>query len=156
MTAETRTVRSQAQRKHDVLERLEREEDIWVASAALSGTPYLVPLSFLWDGEAVWLSTRAGNPTGRNLRATGLVRMSLAHTRDVVLLDGRVTEVVAPQDMPEETGDAFAAKSRWDPRSARDTPSYMYFKVLLTGVQAWHEEHEIHERHLMRNGVWSV
>lgn len=156
MTAETVAVRTQEQRKRDVLDRLEREVDVWVASADTSGVPCLVPLSFLWDGHAVWLSTRAGNPTGRNLRETGLVRMSLGHTRDVVLLEGEVSEIVAAPDVPKETGDAFADKSQWDPRIPRNSASYVYFKVLLTGVQAWHEEHEMRERHLMRDGVWNV
>ncbi|MFH8368971.1 pyridoxamine 5'-phosphate oxidase family protein [Streptomyces sp. NPDC018031] len=156
MTVESAPVRSQEQRKHDVLDRLAREEDIWVASADKTGTPCLVPLSFLWDGQTVWLSTRATNPTGRNLQETRRVRLSFGHTRDVVILDGRVTEIIPRDAIPQRTGDAFAAKARWDPRNPGNGSSYQYFKVLLTGVQAWHEEHEMAGRHLMRNGVWVV
>ena len=37
------------QRKQDTLDRLERDVDAWVATADPgTGTPYLVPLSFLW------------------------------------------------------------------------------------------------------------
>lgn len=42
------------QRKKDTLHRLEKiDEDVWVATAdAGGGVPFLVPLSFLWDGSA--------------------------------------------------------------------------------------------------------
>ncbi len=41
--------RTSEQRKHDALSRLEHDIDAWVSTAdAESGTPYLVPLSFLW------------------------------------------------------------------------------------------------------------
>jgi hypothetical protein len=31
--------------------------DVWVASASADGAPYLVPLSFDWDGEALLVAT---------------------------------------------------------------------------------------------------
>jgi len=31
--------------------------DVWVASASADGAPYLVPLSFDWDGEALLMAT---------------------------------------------------------------------------------------------------
>ena len=52
------------QRKQDTLARLERDVDAWVASAdPITGTPYLIPLSFLWDGETVLIATPAASPT---------------------------------------------------------------------------------------------
>jgi nitroimidazol reductase NimA-like FMN-containing flavoprotein (pyridoxamine 5'-phosphate oxidase superfamily) len=146
-------VRGREQRKRDVLERLEREVDIWVASADGDGVPCLVPLSFLWDGEAVWLSTRDTNPTGRNLRKAGRARLSLADTRDVVLIGGTV-EMFSKDEVPVAAADAFAAKSRWDPRRSANGSSYAFFRVRPTEVQAWHEEPEMRGRHLMRDGTW--
>ncbi|MCP9207321.1 pyridoxamine 5'-phosphate oxidase family protein [Streptomyces sp. NEAU-Y11] len=148
-------VRDQRQRKKDLLERLEREADIWVASADGHGVPCLVPLSFLWDGEAVWLSTRRTNPTGRNLNEVGRARLSLADTRDVVLIAGTV-EVFGLDEVPVATADAFAATSRWDPRRPGNGPSYAYYRVTPTEVQVWYEEAELPARHLMRDGVWAV
>ncbi|MEU7133468.1 pyridoxamine 5'-phosphate oxidase family protein [Streptomyces sp. NPDC046261] len=149
----TEPVRAPEQRKRDVLERLRRELDIWVASADDEGVPCLVPLWFVWDGEAVWLSTRAGNPTGRNLRRNGRTRLALGHTRDVVLLDGTV-ETFAAAEVPAPAAEAFTAKTGWDPRVT--SASYVYFKVVPRAVQAWHEEHELPGRHLMRDGRWVV
>jgi hypothetical protein len=43
--------RSRAQRRGDTEHRLTQDIDVWVASASADGAPYLVPLSFDWDGE---------------------------------------------------------------------------------------------------------
>ncbi|WP_329518618.1 pyridoxamine 5'-phosphate oxidase family protein [Spirillospora sp. NBC_01491] len=144
--------RSKQQRRQDVLERLECDVDVWVASADTSGTPYLVPLSFLWDGTDVFIATSVGNPTGRNLRDSGGVRLGFGLTRDVVLAEGVVAEVLNTADVSEEWGDAFAAKAGFDPRKAGD--SYRYFRVRLDRVQAWREENELKDRELMRDGRW--
>ena len=70
--------RSPRQRRQDTLERLERDVDAWVATAdAAGGTPYLVPLSFLWDGASLLIATPSASPTGRNLEATGRVRLGI-------------------------------------------------------------------------------
>ncbi|MFJ9820932.1 pyridoxamine 5'-phosphate oxidase family protein [Streptomyces sp. NPDC101151] len=148
----TTTARTAEQRKHDLLVRLERETDIWVATADADGVPCLVPLWFVWDGESVWLSTRGTNPTGRNLRDGGRTRLALGHTRDVVLVDGEV-RVFGAEDVPRAAADAFAAKTGWDPRT--DSSSYVYLQVRPRAVQAWHEQHELRGRHLMRDGVWA-
>ena len=49
--------RSRAQRRHDTEHRLTHDVDVWVASASADGGPYLVPLSFDWDGEALLVAT---------------------------------------------------------------------------------------------------
>ncbi len=52
--------------------------------------PYLVPLSFDWDGEALLMATPTDSPTGRNLAATKAVRLGLGHTCDVSVIEGEV------------------------------------------------------------------
>jgi predicted pyridoxine 5'-phosphate oxidase superfamily flavin-nucleotide-binding protein len=143
--------RGPEERRRDVLARLERESDIWVASADADGVPCLVPLWFLWDGQAVWLSTRATNPTGRNLTVGRRTRLAFAGTRDVVLIDGEATAFTA-QDVPAAAVEAFHAKYGWDPRE--DRASYSFFRVRPVAVQAWHEVRELPQRHLMRDGTW--
>jgi hypothetical protein len=147
----TDTPRDIAARRQDVLDRLERETDIWVASAGADGVPCLVPLWFAWDGTDVWLATRPGNPTGRNLRAGGRTRLAFADTRDVVLIDGEAKTFTAA-DVPVAAAERFAAKHGWDPRGAR--AAYAYFRVRPVEVQAWHEVRELPQRHIMRDGVW--
>jgi hypothetical protein len=149
----TEPPRSPEQRKQDVLTRLERELDIWVATADAGGLPCLVALWFVWDGEAAWVSTRVTNPTGRNLRDGGRTRLAFGDTQDVVLVDGDV-EMFAGQDVPATAADAFVAKTGWDP--LKDSTSYAFFRVRPRGVQAWRGGHELPGRHLMRDGAWVV
>ncbi|MFJ9626712.1 pyridoxamine 5'-phosphate oxidase family protein [Streptomyces sp. NPDC101175] len=145
--------RGPEQRRRDVLARLERESDIWVASADAGGLPCLVPLWFVWDGLAVWLCTRPTNPTGRNLRDGRRTRLALPDSRDVVLVDGEATAFTA-EDVPAAAADAFGTKYGWDPREER--APYAFFRVRPLAVQAWHEVRELPQRHLMRDGAWLV
>jgi hypothetical protein len=152
--SKTPLARTPKQRKQDALHRLEHDIDAWVATADEgSGTPYLVPLSFLWDGITLLVATPSSSPTGRNLQATGKVRLSIGHTRDVVLIEGTV-HAVAAAEIPDEVGDAFAAKTGFEPRRLRT--SYLYFRIQPQRLQAWREANELEGRELMRGGHWVV
>ena len=144
--------RSPQQRKQDTLNRLGQDVDCWVATSSEDG-PYLVPLSFLWDGETLLLATPAASPTARNLRGTGRVRVGVGPTRDVVLIEG-TAQALAPADLPDETGDAFAEKTGFDPR--RLAQPYLYFRIRPHRVQAWREADELAGRELVREGRWIV
>jgi hypothetical protein len=143
--------RSPAQRRRDTEQRLTHDIDLWVASASADGGPYLVPLSFDWDGEAVLVATPAESPTGRNLAATQTARLGLGHTRDVSMIEGDV-EVLEIDALPQERGDRFATRAGFDPR-AQDTP-YRWFRISPRRIQAWREVNELPDRELMRDGRW--
>lgn len=150
----TPSVRSAKQRKHDTLHRLEHDVDAWIATAdTAGGSPYLVPLSYLWDGRTLLVATPAASPTGRNLRETGAVRLGIGPTRDVVLVEGDV-ETLDPAELSREEGDAFATKTGFDPRQLSTV--YHYFRITPRRVQAWREADELSGRDLMRDGVWLV
>jgi hypothetical protein len=144
--------RSRLERRRDTEHRLDQDVDLWVATAA-ADAPYLVPLSFDWDGETLLLATSASNPTGQNLVATRVVRLGLGNTRDVTLIDGEV-EVLPIGSLSPERGDRFAARTGFDPRTLRG--SYRWFRVSPRRVQAWREVNELAERELMRDGRWLV
>ena len=143
--------RPRAQRRRDTEHRLAHDVDLWVASASADGAPYLVPLSFDWDGEALLLATPAGSPTGRNLAAGRVARLGLGDTRDVTMIEGAV-EVLALDALPPERGDRFAARTGFDPRA--ETTSYRWFRVVPRRMQAWREVDELPGRELMRDGRW--
>ncbi|MBB4917545.1 pyridoxamine 5'-phosphate oxidase family protein [Streptosporangium saharense] len=145
--------RSRARRRRDTEYRLAHDVDLWVASASADGVPYLVPLSFDWDGEALLLSTPAASPTGRNLAATRTVRLALGHTRDVSMIEGEV-EVLEIDALPPELGDRFAERTGFDPRES--TTPYRWFRVVPHRIQSWREVDELRERDLMRDGHWLV
>ncbi|MFF8409768.1 pyridoxamine 5'-phosphate oxidase family protein [Streptomyces omiyaensis] len=138
--------RSRGERIGDTRVRLEKDVDLWVASRG-----HLVPLSFLWDGDAVLISTPRDSRTARNLLADGRVRLALGPTRDVVMIDG-AAEPVDLADLPVGTGDAFAAKTGFDPREL--SRPYQYFLIRPRRVHAWREADELDGRTLMRDGAW--
>ncbi|MFF4193863.1 pyridoxamine 5'-phosphate oxidase family protein [Nonomuraea sp. NPDC001831] len=148
----TPPARSPEQRKRDTLDRLEHDVDVWVATAG-DGGPYMTPLSFLWDGHRLLLSTADATPTARNLLDGGTVRLGLGLTRDVVLIHGTVTAQPAAT-IPGDVGDAFAVKTGFDPRVSRGP--YTYFWVTPVLVQAWREVNELAGRDLMLDGKWVV
>ena len=145
--------RTPSQRKMDALNRLEHDIDAWVATADRgSGTPYLVPLSFLWDGNTLLIATPSSSPTSRNLQATGKVRLAIGPTRDLVLIEGTV-DAFRTSEISDELGDAFAIKAGFDPRKL--TTSYHYFRIHPVRLQAW-QDNELEDRELIRAGRWIV
>jgi Pyridoxamine 5'-phosphate oxidase len=141
--------RSAQQRKSDTLARLTSEVDAWIATADEAGNGYLLPLSFLWDGTGVIVSTPPSSVTGRNLSRAGRVRVGLGQLRDVTMIDGTAEPV---QD--DRTKDAFAAKHGWDPRN--DSGEYAWFRIVPDRIQAWREVNELSGRALMRDGDWLI
>jgi hypothetical protein len=144
--------RDRATRIRDTLDRLAHDIDAWIATAdPANGTPYLVPLSFLWVDSSFVISTPAQSSTARNLAASGHVRLGLGTTRDVILIEG-VARVLMPEELTADLGDAFALKTEFDPRTLA-TP-YQYFRIFPRRIQAWREANELDGRELMRQGAW--
>lgn len=139
--------RSLEQRTSDTLARLTAEIDAWIATADAAGNAYLLPLSFLWDGVGVIVSTLRASVTGRNMGRGARIRVGIGALRDVTIIDGAAASV---QD--EGVKDAFAAKHGWDPRQEAD--DYAYFRIVPDRVQAWREANELPGRLLMRDGKW--
>jgi hypothetical protein len=140
-------------RKQDTLKHLTEDVDVWVSTASADGTPYLMPLSFLWTDDTVLLSTALNNPTSRNLQANPTVHLAFGGTRDVVLMIGTV-EVIKSAELPVDVGDAFASHAGFDPRALKSP--YLYFRVRPIQIQAWREVNELRDRDLMRDGSWLV
>jgi hypothetical protein len=145
--------RSRAERRCDTEHRLTHDIDVWVATASADGAPYLVPLSFDWDGETLLVTTPTDSPTGRNLAGTRAVRLGLGHTRDVTMIEGDV-EVLEIDALPQLRGDRFAARTGFDPRAL--ATRYSWFRISPRRIQAWREENELSDRDLMRDGRWLV
>ncbi|MFE7836092.1 pyridoxamine 5'-phosphate oxidase family protein [Streptomyces sp. NPDC057474] len=151
MTGSPAGPRPRAVRRRDTEHRLAHDVDVWVASASVDGVPYLVPLSFDWDGETLLVATPADSPTGGNLAATRTTRLGLGPTRDVSMIEGEV-EVLPIDALPQERGDRFAARTGFDPRAS--TTPYRWFRVTPRRIQAWREAVELTGRELMRDGGW--
>jgi hypothetical protein len=145
--AETRSTR---QRVTDVLEKLQTEDDLWVASASAKGAAYLIPLSFSWDGDYVTVVTPSGSRTARNLRRAGWARMAMGPTLDVVMLDGPVEELALDDD--EELASTHARRVGFDGRE--EPEDYVFIRLRPSRIQAWRSAEELRNRDVMRDGVW--
>ena len=131
---------------------MQDDADVGLVGRA-DGVPYLVPLSFEWDGKTLLLATPADSPTGRNLATCGTVRLGLGLTRDVTMIDGDV-EVLEMDALPQQRGDRFAAHAGFDPRTLASR--YRWFRISPRRIQAWREANELPDRELMRDGRWLI
>ena len=124
-----------ARRIEDTRRRLTEDVDCWVASAS-SSAPYLIPLSFFWDGTDLFVATLAASATSRNLLATGKARVGVGPTRDVVLIEATVRAMNDDELVPE-FADAFAVNAGFDPLEASQ---YVYFRITPQRIQAWRKQ----------------
>ena len=145
--------RSRAQRRRDTEHRLIHDIDVWVASASADGAPYLVPLSFDWDGGALLMATPTSRVWPSPSRTARVAARFLPVGLSVSMIDGEV-EVLEIDALPQERGDRFAARTGFDPR-ALATP-YRWFRISPRRIQAWREVNELPDRELMRDGRWLV
>ncbi len=144
------TTRTAAQRRADTLVALGKHRDVWVASASADGDAYMIPLSFLWDGERMILATPEASRTARNLSRAGSARVALPSADDVVIIDGEVD--IVPVDESATFGDAFAAAAGFDPRAESNV--YVYICITPSRIQAWRDVAELAGRTIMREGQW--
>ena len=88
-------VRDRETRTADTLAMLTTQGiDVWVATASAAGDPYLVPVSLAWvDGRAV-IAVAKSSLTAVNLTTSGVARLAVGPTRDVVMIDAVLEDVV--------------------------------------------------------------
>jgi hypothetical protein len=142
--------RSRSQRKADTLAKLERDVDLWVASADEAGDAYLVPLSYCWDGSTLTVATPRASRTATNLVRATCARVALGPTRDVVIIEGNLEAIAIGTDRALE--DRHAEATGFDPRTLAE--EYVYLRITAHEIQAWRESSELAGRRLMRRGEW--
>jgi hypothetical protein len=142
--------RTPTQRRLDTLETLRRGGDAWVSSASATGEPYLVALSYFWDGARLTVATRSRSKTARNLSRGRWTRVALVLSDDVVILEGPVEGI--PLDADDALAAAHAAATGFDVR--REPEPYAFFRLTPTRVQAMRTPDEEPDRTIMRDGRW--
>lgn len=65
-----------------ILRFLEREPVVWLSTVRPDGGPHLVPIWFLWDGEAILVFSKPNAQKVRNLRERGSVMLALGDADD--------------------------------------------------------------------------
>jgi pyridoxamine 5'-phosphate oxidase-like protein len=147
--------RSRQKRLADAREILgTRHADVWVASASAGGGPYLVPVSFAWDGETVTIAVKASSPTARNVTAAGNARLAFGTTRDVVMVDATLESSTGVVDADAELADRYAGQADWNPLDDDDRDDYVFLVLRPQRIQVWRESNELAGRTVMRGGEW--
>ncbi len=126
--------------------------DVWVATASPTGAPHLVPVSLAWVDERVVIAVEGGSVTARNLTASGVARLALGPTRDLVMIDATLEDAV-DVGADDPLGTAYVTQADWDPRLST---GYVFLVLRPVRVQAWREANEMAGRTLMRDGIWLV
>ena len=142
--------RTTAQRRSDALRALQEGVNVWVASAGAQGEAYLIPLSYLRDGERLTMATPEASRTARNLRRAGRARVALPAACDVVILEGPIGCI--PIDADDELAAAHAAAAGFDPR--REAERYVYLRLTPIRTDAWRDVAELPGCRIMRDGHW--
>ena len=148
-------VRSPEKRKADALLKLEAvESNVWVGSASPTGDVHLVPVAHTWNGSQVVLATGPRSRTVSNMTANPKARLALGETRDVVMIDAILIEVIPASDAPAALAEGYAAQAGWDART--DSANYVYLVLGPKRIQVWSEGEDLAGRAVMREGEWVV
>lgn len=146
-----RGMRNTARRQADAQRRLEREANVWIATASSAGVPHLVPLSLGWNGTQILVATPGDTPTARNARESGVLKASLDDADDVVLIDATV-DVVDFATADEALVDSYVERVGWNP--ADETGEWVLLIVAPRTVRSWNGVGETAGRVIMRDGAW--
>jgi hypothetical protein len=144
--------RSTRQRKADVLAALDRNGDLWLATASAEGQPHLIAASAWWDGSQLTMATTAGSVTARNLEASKTARIGLGATDDVVMIDAVVAESTMVSTAKPELKSGFKAAVGWDP--AEEGSDWKFFRLRPVRIQAYRGYGEVQGRDVMRDSRW--
>ena len=145
-------LRSTAQRKADVLKKLQNNGHAWLATASHDGKPRLIAVSFWWTGNDLVISTRTGTPTGRNLQQTRTGRLAIGSQEDVIMIDAEAIEEVAAATARPDLRQGFIKAAGFDP--AEEGSDWAYFRLRPYQVEAYRGYGELEGRVVMRNGEW--
>ena len=135
----------------DVIARLERESNVWVATASPAGVPHLIPLSLAWDGTCVLVATPTDSPTVRNAASSGSAKVALDSADEVVLIDGEV-EVIDFGAANRSAIDAYVERVGWNP--AEQGGDWSLLSIAPKTVRAWNGVAEMQGRTIMKDGAW--
>jgi hypothetical protein len=142
-----------AQRKTTALHKLAHEKYLWFATANGSGGPHLVPLGFVWRDERMVLASSSTNRTIGNVRETGVARVALGQTDDVVMIDGPV-QLVGVDSIDTTVAAEYEQKYAVDPR---EIPGWTFLQLTPERIQVFRDAPEpTQARTVMSAGAWRV
>lgn len=144
-------MRDAATRKADVMAALEKQGDVWLATADPAGRTRLIAASGWWDGADIVIATRGQSRTARNLAMNPGAEVALGTPADAIVMDVHMVDSSAVEDTPELCR-RFAAAVGWDPREAGE--GWMFFRLRPTRIQAFRGYDEVEGRDVMLRSRW--
>jgi hypothetical protein len=147
--SEGRTVE---QRKADTRAALDKQRDLWLATADTHGKPHLIAVSAWWDGNHVIIATAASSRTARNLDTNGVARLALGSPEDVIVIDAAAADSVKVHDADAKFAAGFVAAVGWDPRDIN--ADWVFFRLTPARIQAYRGYDELEGRDVMLVGHW--
>ena len=144
--------RNVEQRKADTLAGLDRQRDLWLATADASGKPHLIAVSAWWDGTHVIIATTAASRSARNLDSNGIARLALGSPDDVIVIDATVAGGMKVRDADAQRAAGFASAVGWDPREING--DWVFFRLTPARIQAYRGYDELEGRDVMLAGRW--
>jgi hypothetical protein len=144
-------LRSLERRKADVLAELEKQRDLWLATADRTGRPHLIAVSGWWDGSHLTLATARATRSARNLESTGVARLAIGSPEDVIVIDAERVKT-KPVDAEPHISEGFTAAVGWDPREIDG--DWVFLTLLPSRIQAYRGYDELQGRDVMRDGRW--
>lgn len=146
-------MRDSATRKTETLAALEKNRDVWLATADVAGRPHLIAVSGWWDGTDLVVATRSATKTARNLAMNPTAKVARGAPSDAILLDVQMIDSGAVEDSPELC-QGFAAAVGWDPRE--EGQGWMFFRLRPNRIQAYRGYEELEGRDVMLRSRWVV
>jgi pyridoxine/pyridoxamine 5'-phosphate oxidase len=98
----------------EVRDRLAKGRNYWVATTYPDGRPHVMPVWGLWLDETFYFATDTASRKGRNLAANPNVVVHLESGDNVVILEGRVEEVMESA-LLVRFSDAYEVKYQFRP-----------------------------------------
>ena len=92
-------------------QRLQTEQNIWLATVRSNGRPHLVPIWFVWVDGRIFICTGSDSIKARNVLSNPQVAVSLENGNQPVVLEGRAKPI---EHAPRPVVDAFQAKYDWN------------------------------------------
>jgi PPOX class probable F420-dependent enzyme len=122
--------------------RLRAEPIIWLTTATLDGRTHIVPMWFLWDGQAVVLFSLPNTKKLRHIASNPLVSLALEASDqgyDIVIIEGRASLIDDPLvtgKMPSFITKYAGVPRRWEPQEWAEKFSKTV-QVMPTKLKAW-------------------
>lgn len=72
-----------------VEQRLQTEQNLWLATVRPDGSPHLVPIWFVWVAEKIYLCTGAASVKVRNVTQNSRVSIALEDGNQPIVIEGQ-------------------------------------------------------------------